>query len=100
MPTITSGALIVAGYYAIASACDILDCSVLVDLVESDGVDRQCFSLGQPQELAAGLRRFEITPYFLSLAELEQWCETHRKQIDELAGSDTLYALGVDGQRI
>jgi hypothetical protein len=62
----------------IVKVCEHLGIEILHDFAElEDGKQTPLFALGQYPELAAGLRGFQVTPYFASLEELESFCERH-----------------------
>ena len=68
-----------------------LDVTLVKDLIENTetGKTSTVYALGAREDLAAGLRGFEVTPHFDSLAELESFCSEHRKEFQEAAEAES-----------
>lgn len=61
----------------INAVCEMFDLEVLTDITEVEDKIHACFAIGQEAEHGAGLVRFEITRWFDSEEELDEFCETN-----------------------
>lgn len=71
---------------ATALVCDMFDLTVLMEQGDEHG--SPVYAIGRPQELAAGLRHFTLSPYFQTLHGLEAWCEHNLDKLRTYADSD------------
>ena len=76
-------------YNALREVCDLFDVTVLQDYWagtdEHPEAGHPLFALGQHGELAAGLRRFEMTPHFETLDKLYSFCYRNLAKFREAA---------------
>src|SRR5258708_30541686 len=75
---------------------DLFDLTVIRDLEEREGSKAPArlelvYALGAPEELAAGNRRYRMTPSCCSIEELNAFCERHLKRFREISRA---YARG------
>lgn len=67
----------------IQEVCELLDIQLMIDGVDvaPEGDEqaqmRTVWMLGWPQELNAGIRSGEVTPWFFTMDELEAFCVRH-----------------------
>jgi hypothetical protein len=77
-------------YPGIQEVSELFGLSLLTDLIGEDGEPfSTVFYIGQQSELAAGLRGFDMTPCFNSLAKLEQFCQSHIARFRQEAETDS-----------
>ena len=60
---------------------DNLDLQVLIDQRDEQG--NPCFSIGQRDELGAGLRGFRASPCFDTQEELYDWVNENEKELNK-----------------
>ena len=69
---------------------DLFDVTIIRDLAEREGSKAPArlelvYALRATEELAAGLRRYRMTPSFCSVEELNAFCERHLKRFREIS---------------
>lgn len=60
-----------------------LDVTLISDIADepNTNISKPVYTLGEKQDLDAGIWGESITPYFNSMEELNEWCKTNKNNI-------------------